>query len=90
MSIAQRYAGFLTRESYDAKTQVKGEAMRQAANKLLDYDAENARLRADSKRLEWMLCNVSADEYRRLGIVFHASCTRADIDRAMYDQEHDA
>lgn len=90
MSIAQRYAGFLTRESHDAKTPVKSEAMRQAANKLLDYAAENARLRADSERLEWLLRNVSGEEYRRLGIVYHAGCSRADIDRAMCEQEHNA
>ena len=90
MSIAQRYAGFLTRESHDAKTPVKGEAMRQAAKKLLDYDQENARLRADSERLEWLLRNVSGEEFRRLGIVYHAGCARADIDRAMCEQEHDA
>lgn len=89
MSIAQRYAGFLTRESLDAKTPTKGEAMRQAANKLMEIDHDNARLRADSDRLEWLLRNVSGAEFRRLGILFRAGCSRADIDRAMCEQEHD-
>lgn len=87
MSFAQRYAGFLTRESHDAKTPVKGEAMRQAANKLLEIDQENIRLRADSDRLEWLLRNVGGDEYRRMGIVYKSGCARADIDRAMCEQE---
>lgn len=90
MSIAQRYAGFLTRESHDAKTPIKGEAMRQAANKLMEIDQENARLRADSERLEWLMRNVSGAEFRRMGIVYRAGCSRADIDRAMCEQEHDA
>lgn len=87
MSIAQRYAGFLQRESHKAATPTKGEAIRQAANKLLEIDQENHRLRADSDRLEWLLRNVSGEEFRRLGIVYHAGCSRADIDGAMCEQE---
>ena len=60
MSIAQRYAGFLQRESHSAATPVKGEAIRQAANKILELDQENARLRADSERLEWLLRNAES------------------------------
>jgi len=67
MSIAQRYAGFLQRESHSAATPVKGEALRQAANKMLELDQENARLRVDSDRLEWMLRNVSGFCLRRKG-----------------------
>ena len=90
MSIAQRYAGFLIRESIDAKTPTKREAICQAANKLLEYDSENHRLRADSERLEWLMRNVSGEEFRRMGIVYSSGCARADIDRAMCEQEHDA
>ena len=90
MSIAQRYAWFLTSASIDATTPIKGVAIRQAANKLLEIDQENARLRADSERLEWLLRNVSGEEFRRMGIVYSAGCARADIDRAMCEQEHDA
>ena len=54
------------------------------------YATENSMLRADRERLEWMLRNVSGREYRRLGIVYHTGCTRADIDRAMCGQAHDA
>lgn len=87
MSIAQRYAGFLQREAVNASTPVKGEAIRQAANKLLEIDQENHRLRADSDRLEWLLRNVSGQEFRRLGITYSAGCGRADIDSAMCEQD---
>ena len=90
MSIAQRYACFLTRESIDATTPIKGVAIRQVANKLLEIDQENARLRADSERLDWLLRNVSCEEFRRMGIVYSSGCARADIDRAMCEQDHDA
>lgn len=87
MSIAQRYAGFLQRESHNASTPVKGEAIRQAANKLLELDRENARMRADGERLEWLLRSVSGEEFRRLGIVYSAGCQRSDIDEAMCEQD---
>lgn len=87
MSIAQRYAGFLQRESRSAATPTKGEAIRQAANKMLELDQENTRLRADSDRLEWLLRNVSGEEFRRLGIVYSAGCQRTDIDGAMCEQD---
>jgi len=87
MSIAQRYADFLQRESHKAASPTKGEAIRQAANKMLELDQENHRLRADSNRLEWLLLNVSGDELRRLGIVYSAGCQRADIDGAMCEQD---
>ncbi len=87
MSIAQRYAGFLQRESHNAATPTKGEAIRQAANKLMEIDQENRRLRADSDRLEWLLRNVSGEEFRRLGIVYSAGCQRTDIDAAMCEQD---
>lgn len=87
MSIAQRYAGFLQRESHSAATPVKGEAIRQAANKMLELEKENARLREDSERLEWLMRNVSGDEFRRIGIVYSAGCQRTDIDAAMCEQD---
>ena len=90
MSIAQRYAGFLDRESYSAATAVKGEAMRQAANKLRELDRENERLRADAARLDWL-----ADPSNGIGNVqLPAHCVTANlhslrdaIDMAM--REHD-
>lgn len=70
-----------------ASTEIKAEAIRQAANRLLETDHENHRLRADSERLEWLMRNVSGAEFRRLGIVYSAGCGRADIDQAMCEQE---
>ena len=90
MSMAQRYAGYLERESCKATTPVKAEAMRQAANKMREIDQENARLRADSDRLEWLLRNVSGEEFRRLGIEYGAGCQRTDIDGAMCEQDASA
>lgn len=54
MSMAQRYAGYLEREAHKAETPVKAEAMRQAAKKLLDLERDNAQLRADAARLDWL------------------------------------
>ena len=54
MSMAQRYAGFLEREAINATTPVKAEAIRQAANKLLELDRENKQLRSDAARLDWL------------------------------------
>lgn len=87
MSIAQRFAGFLTREAVSAATEIKAEALRQAASKLLEVDQENHRLRADSERLEWLLRNVSGAEFHRLGIQYGAGCERSHIDHAMVEQE---
>ena len=44
-------------------------------------------LSADSIRLEWLLRNVSGEEFRRLGIVYSAGCQRADIDLAMCEED---
>lgn len=52
---------------------------RNALPALLDSHAE---LVADRDRLEWLIQNVSGAEWRRLGIVYSAGCTRADIDAA--------
>lgn len=54
---------------------------------IYEQNEENARLRADSERLEWLLRNVSGEEFRRLGIVHSAGCQRTDIDGAMCEQD---
>ena len=59
--MAQRYAGFLDRESHRAATPVKGEAMRQAARFLLECARENARLNCEVFELQtalnfWLPC----------------------------------
>jgi len=51
--------------------------------------AEKARAIADGERLEWLMRNVSGEEFRRLGIVYSAGCERANIDQAICDQAHD-
>ncbi len=85
MSIVQRYAGFLYRESKNASTSVKRSAIQQAADRMLVLDNENVQLRADRDRLEWLMRHISGAEFRRLGIVYSAGCERADIDSAMSD-----
>ena len=61
MSMEQRYAGFLERESRKATTEMKGEVMRQAARLLLENDRENTRLRLEVYALQealnfWLPC----------------------------------
>ena len=48
----QRYAGFLERESHNASTPTKGEAMRQAARLLLENSRENERMRKEIYALQ--------------------------------------
>lgn len=92
MSIAQRYAGYLEREAHHAATPVKAEAMRQAANKLRELDRENAALRADAARLDWL-----ADKDNEIGnvqlpthcVTANLDSLRGAIDMAMREQEHD-
>ena len=52
MSMEQRYAGFLERESHSASTPTKGEAMRQAARLLLENARENAQMRREIYALQ--------------------------------------
>lgn len=56
MSIEQRYARFLERESHNARTPTKGEAMRQAALLLLENARENERMRREIYALQEALC----------------------------------
>ena len=56
MSIEQRYAGFLERESHNARTPTKGEAMRQAARLLLENARKNERMRREIYALQEALC----------------------------------
>ena len=42
---------------------------------------ESGRWSRDSDRLDWLLQNVSGAEFRRLGIIYSAGCTRDDIDK---------
>ena len=61
MSMEQRYAGFLERESHSASTPTKGEAMRQAARLLLENARENERMRKEIYALQealsfWLPC----------------------------------
>jgi hypothetical protein len=92
MSIAQRYAGFLERESHNAATPTKGAAMRQSAKKLIELDRENERLRADAARLDWL-----ADPNNGIGnvqlpthcVISNMHSLRDAIDMAMREQEHD-
>jgi len=61
MSMEQRYAGFLERESHNASTPKKGEAMRQAARLLLENARENERMRKEIYSLQealsfWLSC----------------------------------
>lgn len=61
MSMEQRYAGFLERESHNASTPTKGEAMRQAARLLLENARENERMRKEIYALQealsfWLPC----------------------------------
>jgi len=61
MSREQRYAGFLERESHNASTPTKGEAMRQAARLLLENALENERMRREIYTLQealsfWLSC----------------------------------
>ena len=61
MSMEQRYAGFLERESHSASTPTKGEAMRQAARLLLENARENAQMRREIYALQkalsfWLPC----------------------------------
>ena len=52
MSMEQRYAGFLERESHNASTPTKREAMRQAARLLLENARENERMRKEIYALQ--------------------------------------
>lgn len=56
MSMEQRYAGFLERESRRAATEMKGEVMRQAARLLLENARENERMRREIYALQEALC----------------------------------
>ena len=56
MSIEQRYARFLERESHNARTPTKGEVMRQAALLLLENARENERMRREIYSLQEALC----------------------------------
>jgi len=44
---------------------------------------EIERLRKDSERLEWLMRNVSGEEFRRLGVTYGGNCGRDRIDAAM-------
>ena len=66
MSMEQRYAGFLERESRRAATEMKGEVMRQAARLLLENDRENTRLKLEVYALQealnfWLPCVSGMD-----------------------------
>lgn len=58
-----------------------------AHQKMLNFDRDIQdlceRAWTDSARLEWLLRHVSGAEFRRLGIIYSADCTRHDIDNAM-------
>ena len=56
MSIEQRYARFLERESHNARTPTKGKTMRQAALLLLENARENERMRREIYSLQEALC----------------------------------
>ena len=69
MSMEQRYAGFLERESHSASTPTKGEAMRQAARLLLENARENAQMRREIYALQkalsfWLPCVPGAHSER--------------------------